>query len=120
MGKITPINSSRVDLHRDLVTALEVNQRIQSFAKLAELLLVEMGGRPTAEVNLPYVQRSVELAAELAQVVDLLQKMVEKELNLRSIVGDDDVAQAVVAQLRTERDMNIYMEWLARSHETFK
>ena len=107
MGQVIPIDRSRVDLHRDLITAREVNQRIQSLAKLSELVLVEMRRGATPEVDLPYVQRSIELAAELLQVVDLLQKMVEKELNLRPVVGDDDVAQTVVAELRAERDVDI-------------
>ena len=110
MGQVIPIDRSRVDLHRDLVTAREVNQRIQSFAKLAELLTVEMGGSTPPEVNLAYVQSTIKIAAEIAQVVDLFQKMVEKELNFSPVVGDQNRTQTVVAQFLTEWNMDIQME----------
>ena len=110
MGKVISINRPRVDLHRHLVARTEINNRLQSSAKLAELLLVQVGGRPPAEVNFSYLQKLLGLAGELIEVVNLLQKMVEKELNFSPVVGNNDVAQTVMAELCTEGNVEIKMD----------
>ena len=110
MGEIIPINRPRVDLHRNLVARAEINNRLQSSAKLAELLLVKVGGRPAAEVNFTYLQKVTGLCAELLEVVNLLQKMVEKELNFSPVVRDQYRADAIAAQFLTEGNMDIQME----------
>ena len=107
MSQVIPFNRSRVDLHSDLVARREINNRLKSIAKLAELLTVEMGGSTPAKMDLAYMKRLVDFSAELLQVVNLLQQMIEKELNLPPVVGDNNVTKAVVAELLAERDVKV-------------
>ena len=117
MGKVIAFNRPGVDLHGDLVTRRKINESLKSVAKLAELLTVEVGGSPSPEVNLAYMKRLVDFSTELLQIANLLQQMIEKELDFGTVVGNNDVADAVMTQLRTERDMNVYMQWLTSSEK---
>ena len=49
---------------------------------------------------------------ESFQVVNLFQKMVEKELDFRAVIGNDDVTNAVVAELLAKRYMKVDMQRL--------
>ena len=110
MSQVIPFNRSRVDLHSDFIARREINNRLKSIAKLAELLTVEMGGSAPAKMDLLYMKRLVDFSAELLQVVNLLQKMVEKELNLGTVIGNVEITQAIKTHLFAEGDMQIQMQ----------
>ncbi len=101
-----PVGLPRVDL--DAVVAGIVVQQVevptQAAHQLAQFVMTEEGRRPAAEVQLLDFLVRVQVAGHQ---LDFLLQALQVGLGPATVLGDDLVAGAVVADVRAERHMHI-------------
>ena len=110
MAQVLLGRGARVDLHGHFIERLDVDQGVQALHQLRELGVVQVGGGAAAEVNLVELRLQAVALEEPAQQVDLAQQVVQEELDLGPVIGDDDVADAVPAELGAERNVQVNMQ----------